>query len=256
MNRVSIVTGGANGIGRGIVWRLATEGDRVVIFDIDDTNIDDTLSGFHQEGFDVAFYKVDLLDDKQIEDAIAKVYQRYGRIDTLVNDAGLQIRDWAMEFDMEQFDRLMGVNVRSYYLCARTAARYMKEQESGGTIVCISSVNSHRYHSKRSPYNISKAAVNGLVGTLAVEWGRFNIRINAVAPGYVETEIMMSGIRDGILNEKNIMSVIPMKKYVRVEEVANVVWFLASGQSSGVTGQVIFIDCGQSKIALPEEKEM
>ena len=120
----------------------------------------------------------------------------------------------------------------------------------------ISSVNGYRYHSKRSAYNISKAAINGLTGTLAVELGRFGIRVNGVAPGYVETEVMLSGIREGILKEDVIKSVIPMKKYVLPEEVGRLVAFLASEESNGITGQTIHIDGGQSVIALPEDEKM
>ena len=95
-----------------------------------------------------------------------------------------------------------------------------------------------------------------MVGTLAVELGRFGIRINSVAPGYVETEVMLSGFREGILNEANIKSVIPMKKYVLPEQVGKLVAFLASDESDGITGQTIHIDNGQSKIALPEDEFM
>lgn len=250
-NNVAIVTGGAQGIGKAIAKVLQEEGARVVIADIDET------AGLQTAGEIPGgeFRKVDLRDDVAVEAMFADVHKAHGKIDVLVNDAGIQIRNWATDFDMEAFDSLMSLNLRAYYVCSRTAARYMKVQ-GGGKIVCISSVNGTRYHSKRSPYNISKAAVNGLVGTLAVEWGRFGIRINGVAPGYVETEVMLSGFREGILNEEAIQSVIPMKRYVLPVEVGRLVAFLASDESNGITGQTIHIDGGQSVIALPEAKEM
>lgn len=250
-DKVVIVTGGAQGIGKAIVDVLVQKGARVVIADIDKEAGNQAVV----EIPNCEFYPIDLCDDVAIEKMFAYVYETYGHVDSLINDAGIQIRNWATDFDMVQFDKVINLNLRAYYVCARTAARYMKKQGKG-TIVCISSVNGTRYHSKRSAYNISKAGVNGMVGTLAVELGRFGIRINSVAPGYVETEVMLSGFREGILNEKNIKSVIPMKKYVLPEEVGRLVAFLASDESSGITGQTIHIDNGQSKIALPEEEYM
>ena len=250
-NKIVIVTGGAQGIGKSIVEVLVKNGAYVVIADIDSEAGNQTV----KEIPNCEFYRIDLCDDSEIEKMFAYVNDKYGYIDSLVNDAGIQIRNWATDFDMKQFDAVINLNLRAYYVCSRTVARYMKEQ-GHGTIVCISSVNGTRYHSERSAYNISKAGVNGLVGTLAVELGRFGIRINSVAPGYVETEVMLSGFREGILNEENIKSVIPMKKYVLPEQVGKLVAFLASDESDGITGQTIHIDNGQSKIALPEEEFM
>lgn len=254
--KVAIVTGGANGIGRGIARQLAEYGVRVVIADIDCKQGEAVVREIRAAKKEARFVKTDLTKDREIEALFSHVRDTENRLDILICNAGVQIREWATDFLMEEFDYLMSVNLRAYYLCARLAASYMKEQKNGGAIVCMSSVNSLSYHSKRSPYNISKAGVNGLVGTLGVEWGRYSIRINAVAPGYVQTEIMQSGIRDGNLDEKTIMSVIPMKRYITIEEVSNVVCFLASDLSSGVTGQVLCVDGGWSKNALPENIDL
>lgn len=250
-NKIAIVTGGAQGIGKAIVKVMAEKGAIVIIADINEKEGLKTIEVIpHTE-----FYHLDLCDDVAVESMFEYVNQKYGRIDILVNDAGIQIRNWATDFDLDQFDKLLRLNLRAYYVCSRTAARYMKQQ-GDGRIVNISSVNGYRYHSKRSAYNISKAAINGMTGTLAVELGRFGIRVNGVAPGYVETEVMMSGIREGILKEDVIKSVIPMKKYVLPEEVGRLVAFLASEESNGITGQTIHIDGGQSVIALPEDEKM
>lgn len=254
-NKIAIVTGGAKGIGFGIAKKLVEEGVQTIIADIDEKNGTEAELELQKKG-NAWFKKVDLLKDEEVENLFSETICEHGHLDILVCNAGVQIREWAIDFEMEKFDLLMGVNLRAYYLCAKTAAKYMKEQNRGGSIVCISSVNSVSYHSKRSPYNISKAAINGLVGTLGVEWGRYDIRINAVAPGYVLTELMESGIKEGIIDEKKIMSVIPMKRYIKIEEVANAVWFLCSEASSGITGQVLCVDGGWSKNALPEELEI
>ncbi len=250
-DKIAIVTGGAQGIGKAIVKVMAEKGAFIIIADINGKEGIKTIEEIpHTE-----FYQIDLCDDTAVESMFASVYQKYGKIDVLVNDAGIQIRNWATDFDLDQFDRLLRLNLRAYYVCSRTAARYMKKQ-GDGKIVNISSVNGYRYHSKRSAYNISKAAINGMTGTLAVELGRFGIRVNGVAPGYVETEVMLSGIREGILKEDVIKSVIPLKKYVLPDEVGKLVAFLASDESNGVTGQTIHIDGGQSVIALPEDENM
>lgn len=250
-NKIAIVTGGAKGIGKGIAQKLVEEGIETIIADIDEENGTQAALELQKKG-KVWFKKVDLLKDEEVKNLFSETISKHGHLDILVCNAGVQIREWAIDFEMEKFDFLMGLNLRAYYLCAKTAAKYMKEQSQGGAIVCISSVNSISYHSKRSPYNISKAAINGLVGTLGVEWGRYNVRINAVAPGYVLTDLMKSGIKEGIIDEKNIMSVIPMKRYIKIEEVSNAVWFLCSDASSGITGQVLCVDGGWSKNALPE----
>lgn len=250
-DKIAVVTGGAQGIGKAIVKVMSEKGAKVVIADIDEKAAVEAT----KEIPNTKFYKIDLCNDAEVETMFEYVNNTFGSIDVLVNDAGIQIRNWATEFDMEKFDKLLRLNLRAYYVCSRTAARYMKNQ-GYGKIVNISSVNGSRYHSKRSAYNISKAGINGMTGTLAVELGRFGIRVNGVAPGYVETEVMLSGIREGILKEDNIKSVIPMKKYVLPEEVGKLVAFLASDESNGITGQTIHIDGGQSVIALPEDQYM
>lgn len=255
-DKVAVVTGAANGIGLGIAEKFVKENIKVVIADIDIDSGKEAVKKITNKGGSACFIKVDLTKEQEIEALFEETIEQYGHLDILICNAGVQIREWATDFQTEAFDYLMSVNLRAYYLCARTAAKYMKEYENGGAIVCISSVNSMSYHSKRSPYNISKAAINGLVGTLGVEWGRFNIRINAVAPGYVLTDLMKSGIQEGIIDETNIMSVIPMKRYIGVEEISNVVYFFVSEASSGVTGQVLCVDGGWSKNALPESKEL
>lgn len=254
-DKVAIVTGAAMGIGKGIVKELTKDYKHIVIADIAEDTGRKTAQELESDYCNVHFYKIDLTEDSAVEEMFQSVYEKYKSIDALVCNAGIQIRHWATEFPMKEWDQVLDLNLRSYYICARTAARYMKESD-GGAIVCISSANSVCYHSKRSAYNISKAAINGLVGTLAVEWGRYNIRINSVAPGYVETEVMLSGVKEGIINTEQALSMIPMKRFIKVKEIGSVVRFLLSDDASAVTGQVICADGGWSKNALPEDKDM
>ena len=225
--KITVVTGGTRGIGKGIAKRFLEEGATVII-----------IGGKNKEDADKAIAElsplgqieammVDLSDAAAVEKMIDDVVAKYGRIDILVNNAGIQIRKWATEFPIEEFDKVINVNMRAQ---------------------CFTS--------QRSAYNISKAAVNGLVATLGVEWARFNIRINAVAPGYVMTEMIQKGINEGIIDIDNIMKVIPMKRLLMPEEIGNSVVFLASDEASGITGQTLFTDGGWSKAGLPEEKDM
>ncbi len=254
-DKVTIVTGGAQGIGKGIAQCFAKEGACVIIADINEESATATAQELRETyGCKAAAYQVNLCENDEIEAMMAYVVKTYGRIDILVNNAGVQIREWATDYPVDKYDFVMNLNLRAYYLCSRVAARTMKEQGSG-SIVCISSGNSQCFTSKRSVYNITKSAINGLVGTLGVEWGRYGIRINAVAPGYVMTDMVKAGIEEGTIDPDNIMQVIPMKRFLDVEEIGSAVVFLASSEASGITGQTLFVDAGWSKCGLPEGQD-
>ena len=253
--RISIVTGGARGLGKAMAERLGKEGATVVIADIDVPSMEKTVAEMNEAGYPTEGYRIDLTKTEEIDAMIDHVAKKYGRIDILVNNAGINIRQWATEYKEEDYDFLMDLNLKSYYFASRAAARYMKQQ-GGGAIVCTSSGNSERFTTKRTPYCISKAAVNGMVAAFGNEWGRFNIRINAVAPGYIYTDMVRQGIAEGIIDEKAIMSVLPNKRFLAAEEIANAVVFLASDEASGINAQTLFVDGGWNKNGLPEAKDM
>lgn len=254
--KTAIVTGGARGIGKGICERLSAEGARLLIVDIDEGEAGKTAESLRRTGAEAEAFAADLRNVSEIDAMVSFTRDKFGSVDILVNNAGVQIREWATEFDEEKYDLLMNLNLKSYYFASRAAARCMKSQKDGGAIVCVSSANSERFTSRRSPYNISKAGVNALVGTLAVEWGRFGIRINAVAPGYVMTDMIKKGIAEGIIDMESNYGVIPMKRLLRVDEISSGVCFLASDEASGITGQTLFIDGGWSRCGLPEQTEL
>ena len=253
--RIAIVTGGARGLGQAMAERLGKEGCRVVIADIDVASMEKTVANMNAAGTPTEGYRIDLTKTSEIDAMIEYVATKYGRIDILINNAGINIRQWATEYKEEDYDFLMALNLKSFYFASRAAARYMKKQ-GGGAIVCTSSGNSERFTTKRTPYCISKAAVNGLVAALGNELGRFNIRINAVAPGYIYTDMVRQGIAEGIIDEKAIMSVLPNKRFLEASEIANAVVFLASDEASGINAQTLFVDGGWNKNGLPEAKDM
>lgn len=253
--KTAVVTGGSRGLGKAIAAKLLEEGMTVVIADILEPELTATVEEFSERGFKADGFVADLGVVADINKLVDYAVRKYGTLDVLVNNAGIQIRKPAVEFEEADWDRLIGINLKAFYFAATAAARVMIPK-GRGSIVCISSANSTEFTSKRSLYNISKAAVNGLVGTLGVEWARYGIRINAVAPGYVETDMVKQGIRDGIINLDEILTVLPIKRMIKPEEIAAAVAFLASDAASGVVGQTLFVDGGWSKNGLPEKKEL
>lgn len=252
----AVITGAAKGIGLGIAQRFAQEGVHVFMADVLADEVKKQAEDIAKtHAVKAEGYPVDLTDNEQIEAMMARASESFGSIDILVCNAGITIHNWATDYPIEDIDKVFALDLRGYYLCARTAARYMKKQGKGN-IVMISSANSVIYHSKRSLYNVSKAAVAGMAGTLGVEFARFGIRVNALGPGYVATDLVKNGVANGTINMERNFEVIPEKRFIEVAEIASVAAFLASDESSAINGQNILADLGWSKNALPEDKNM
>lgn len=252
----AVITGAAKGIGLGSAQRFAQEGAHVFMADVLADEVKKQAEDIAKAyGVKAEGYPVDLTDNEQIEAMMARASESFGSIDILVCNAGITIHNWATDYPIEDIDKVFALDIRGYYLCARTAARYMKKQGKGN-IVMISSANSVIYHSKRSLYNVSKAAVAGMAGTLGVELARFGIRVNALGPGYVATDLVRNGVDNGTINMERNFEVIPEKRFIEVAEIASVAAFLASDESSAINGQNILADLGWSKNALPEDKKM
>ena len=252
----AVITGAAKGIGLGIAQRFAQEGVHVFMADVLADEVKKQAEDIAKtHGVKAEGYPVDLTDNEQIEAMMARASESFGSIDILVCNAGITIHNWATDYPIEDIDKVFALDLRGYYLCARTAARYMKKQGKGN-IVMISSANSVIYHSKRSLYNVSKAAVAGMAGTLGVELARFGIRVNALGPGYVATDLVKNGVANGTIKMERNFAVIPEKRFIEVAEIASVAAFLASDESSAINGQNILADLGWSKNALPEDQDM
>lgn len=252
----AVITGAAKGIGLGIAQRFAQEGVHVFMADVLADEVKKQAEDIAKiYGVKAEGYPVDLTDNEQIEAMMARASESFGNIDILVCNAGITIHNWATDYPIEDIDKVFALDLRGYYLCARTAARYMKKQGKGN-IVMISSANSVIYHSKRSLYNVSKAAVAGMAGTLGVELARFGIRVNALGPGYVATDLVKNGVANGTIKMERNFTVIPEKRFIEVAEIASVAAFLASDESSAINGQNILADLGWSKNALPEDQDM
>lgn len=241
--KVAIVTGASKGIGKACALRLARDGFTVVVnYSSSDEAAAETLDLIKAEGGDGMVYKANVADLAQVKAMVRDVFKAYGRIDVLVNNAGIVRDQYLLEINPETMDKCIDLNVKGYIYCAQTVGLKMFKQKSG-VIINMSSVSSKFALPGQCVYSATKGAVNSLTQTLAKELGGWGIRVNAIAPGFIATD-MIDAIpqetRDGYL--KNI----PLKRFGSPEDVANMVSALASDQFSYVTGQVFVLDGGLS----------
>ena len=242
--KVAVVTGGTRGIGYAIVKKYLENGAKVVLFGSRDETVNKALAALKEENpdWEVSGYAPNLLDPKALEETIAKIKEQYGRIDILVNNAGISDSTKIDDYTAEQFAKVMDLNVKAIFNAILPTVKIMKEQ-GGGCIINTSSMVSISGQPSGVAYPTSKTAVNGLTWSLARELGPSNIRVNAVAPGFIKTE-MTEVLKDEIKN--SILEHIPMKAFGETEDIANAVAFLASEEARYITGQVISVDGGMA----------
>jgi len=244
--KVALVTGGAAGIGKATVKRFVEEGAKVAFCDL---NEERGLALLREIGSEHDFQKVDVTDRKRVQDWVDRVAMKYGRIDILVNNAGI-LRDGVLvkvkngelvkQMSEEAFDSVVAVNLKGVFNCTQAVVPYMIRQASG-VILNASSVVGLDGNYGQTNYIASKAGVVGMTKVWARELGGSNIRVNAVAPGMVLTDMLLSMPKDALeaLKQKP-----PLKRIGAPEEVANLYLFLASDEASYISGEVIRIDGG------------
>ena len=238
--KVSIITGGAQGIGLATAEKFAAEGARVVICDVNQDVISDVVNEFKQSGIDVCGFNADVTNQADILNMVDKVILKYGQIDCLVNNAGI-VRDARMvNMTEEQFDSVIDVNLKGTYNCAKAVFPHMMERQSG-VVLNASSIVGIYGNFGQTNYAASKFGVIGMAKTWAREFGRFGIRVNAVCPGMIKTDIL-SDIPDKVL--ENIVSKVPMGRLGAPSEIANTYAFLASDEASYINGAVIEVGGG------------
>ncbi|NLX49275.1 MAG: 3-oxoacyl-ACP reductase FabG [Methanospirillum sp.] len=238
--KVAVVTGGTRGIGFATVKRFLENGASVFLLGSGEESVGVAVAKLRAEdpGYQVDGLWPNLSDAAEVARAFGTVRGRYGRLDVLVNNAGIAAMDSIYSYRPEDFARIMDLNVTSVFTCSQAAARLMKEQ-GGGVILNTSSMAGLYGQSTGCGYPASKFAVNGLTKSLARELGRDGIRVNAVAPGVIDTE-MMAGVPETLLAP--VVARIPLGRVGRPEEVANAFLFLASGMASYITGAVLSVD--------------
>lgn len=238
--KTAIVTGGTRGIGYEIVKKFALAGAKVALFGSRQETVDKALGKLKEEmpeaevmGLCPALDKYD-----EVEKAINTVKEAFGRIDILANNAGISARDSLYDYKPEDFEKIMKLNVNAVFFCTKAAAPIMKEQ-GGGSVINTSSMVSIYGQAAGCGYPTSKFAVNGLTKSLARELGKDGIRVNAVAPGVTNTD-MVAALPEEMV--KRISAGIPLGRPGEPEEVANAVLFLASDLASYVTGEILSVD--------------
>ena len=238
--KVALVTGGARGIGKAISARLAAEGAKLAIVDIMLDVAQATADEFTAQGVEAKAYAANVASFADAEATVAQVVADFGSLDILVNNAGITRDTLMLRMTEEDFDKVIAVNLKGTFNFTKAAIRPMMKARAG-KIINIASVVGRMGNVGQANYAASKAGVIGLTKTVAKEFASRNIQANAVAPGYIVTDMT------GKLSEEAreaFMQVIPMKRGGTPEDVANVVYFLASADSDYVTGQVINIDGG------------
>jgi 3-oxoacyl-[acyl-carrier protein] reductase len=238
---VAIVTGSGRGIGSEIARRLAREQARLVIADQHEESAQLVADAINAAGGSAAACRADVTSRSDAERLVAQTIETYGRLDVLVNNAGVGLNKPFLETTLEDWQRVLDVNLTGTFLCSQAAARAMMRQ-GGGRIVNIASISGQRGAQGRSAYGASKAGVIQLTKVLAVELAEHGIRVNAVAPGPVATD--MTSVTHSPAVRRSYHQRIPLRRYCRAEEIAEAVLFLASRQSSFVTGHTLNVDGG------------
>jgi glucose 1-dehydrogenase len=244
MNKVAVVTGGANGIGEAIARRFVAEGAKVVVGDTDADAGQRLVAGNPS----MHFVRCDVTAEGFADALIGAALERFGRLDILVNNAGITHSAEFLDLKIEDFDRVMSVNLRAYLVAGQAAARQMVAQGGGGAIVNMSSVNAILAIPNQVPYVISKGAVNQLTRVMALALAPHDIRVNAIGPGTIATELARRVVLGSEEARVKLMSRTPMRRLGEPDEVASVALFLASSDASYLTGQVVYPDGGRMSL--------
>jgi len=241
--RVAVVTGSAGGIGLGIVERLARDGWTTVITDVDEDAGGAQADRLTAAGGRVEFRRLDVTREADVDAVVPAIAADLGSIDLFVNNAGITTHGGIETLAFADWRRVLDVDLDGVFLGMRAAGRVMLAQGSG-SIVSIASVSYDRGAPGRAPYVVSKAGVVALTKVAAVEWSGRGIRVNAVAPGYIDTALLRGAYERGAIAEEDVLSAIPMGRVAQVEEIAEVVAFLASPAAGYITGQTLAVDGG------------
>ncbi len=243
VGRVALVTGAARGIGLAIARALAEAGATLELSDVDGPAVEAAAADLPQ-GTAVG-HPCDVADGDRVRAWIDDVAARRGRIDVLVNNAGVQLNRAASDLSDDDWHKVLGVNLDGAFFCSREAGRIMRANGSG-VIVNVASIAERFGMPRRLPYGVSKAGITALTRGLAAEWAREGIRVNAVAPGYVETELVRHAFEKGHIDRDTIVAKIPLGRLAEPRSIGDVVTFLASDRADYLTGQTLYVDGGYS----------
>lgn len=241
--QVAIITGSTKGLGYGMAKLLAKNGADLVINSRNYDDCEKVAEELQKYGGRVLAFSADVSKKEQVEKMIDKTMYVFGRIDILVNNAGVGITKSSLDVTQEEWDEVMDIDLKGVFFTSQLAGRVMAKQKKGN-IVNIASLGGFISSAKLVPYMSAKAGVVHMTKGLAVEWAKYNIRVNAVAPGYVATPMTEPILKDE-KSYKILTGLTPMRRLGEVEEIANVVMFLASDYSKYITGETIIADGGR-----------
>ncbi|MGZ3676207.1 MAG: SDR family oxidoreductase [Ktedonobacterales bacterium] len=250
--RVALVTGAARGIGAATALRLARDGARVALADLDQQGCEQVAAQIREAGSEALALSCDVSDATAVQQTVDQTVERFGQLDILVNNAGIIRDNLLFKMSDDDWDRVINVHLRGAFLCARAAQKVMVPRKYG-RIVSLSSTSALGNRGQVN-YSAAKAGLQGLTRTLAIELGQFGITSNAVAPGFIDTDMTRATAeRMGITPEQFQTAVsqqIPLRRVGKPEEVANVIAFLASEDASYVSGQVIYVAGGPAGVIM------
>jgi len=237
--KVAIITGAANGLGLEAARVFLREGAKVALVDYDAVAGEQRVSELQAEG-EAAFYQVDVSNQSQVVEMVQMVKERFGQIDILINNAGITKDNMLLKMSNEDFQKVMDINVNGVFNCTQAVVPHMLEQ-GAGKIINTSSVSGVYGNVGQTNYAASKAAVVGMTKSWAKEFGRKNINVNAVAPGFVETA-MVETIPEKMI--QTMLQLVPLQRLGKPSDVANAYLYLASDESDYVNGTVLHVDGG------------
>ncbi len=242
-NRTVFITGGGRGIGKEVALKFAENGYNIVTNYVSDkTDVEALKKEFEEKGVKSLIIKADVTDSEAIENLVKKAIEEFESIDVLVNNAGITKDNLLMRMSEEEFTKVIDVNLKGTYIVTKIVSKYMMKKRQG-SIINLSSVVGVVGNSGQCNYSASKAGIIGFTKSIAKELASRNIRANAVAPGFIETD-MTAVLGENV--KENIYNQIPLKRMGKAKEVANLVYFLGTEESSYITGQVISVDGGMT----------
>jgi len=244
-SKTVLITGAAAGIGRACAAAFAQAGGQVILSDIDEDGCGAAAAAIEKEhGVETASFYCDVADDAACSSLVQESIERFGQIDVLINNAGVITKGSILDLDPNDFDRVLNVNLRSYFVLTQLVARHMVERKIGGSVINMSSVNSVLAIPDQVAYVTSKGGLQQFTKVAALGLAEHGVRVNAIGPGSIQTEILKVTMNDEAARKK-IMSRTPLRRVGDPAEVAQVALFLASDMASYITGQTIFPDGGR-----------
>jgi glucose 1-dehydrogenase len=244
-DKVAVVTGAAQGIGLACARRFAEEGAKVVIGDIAGDKGEAAAKALNADGLEARFVEGDVGTRAAASRLVEEAVSAFGRIDVLVNNAGITHAAEFLDLAEEDFDRVLRTNLTSAFLCGQEAARRMATEGQGGAIINMASVNAVLAIPNQVPYCVSKGGLSQLTKVMAISLAPHGIRVNAIGPGTILTELAKNAVMSNDAARRTILSRTPLGRCGEPEEVASVALFLASDEASYITGQTIYPDGGR-----------